>query len=97
MCCLFGIYNYSGKEIKNFSKVTNSLAREATIRGMDATGIAYNHKGNLLIHKEAKSAYSIRRCPLLLYAIPVASKPLIVASLAKAFVSFGKVFIFFPL
>ena len=59
MCCLFGIYNYSGSEIKNLSKVTNSLAREATIRGMDATGIAYNHKGNLLIHKEAKSAYSI--------------------------------------
>ena len=26
---------------------------------MDATGIAYNHKGNLLIHKEPKSAYSI--------------------------------------
>ncbi len=59
MCCLFGIYNYSGSEIKGLSKVTNSLAREATARGMDATGIAYNHKGNLLIHKEPKSAYSI--------------------------------------
>lgn len=59
MCCLFGIYNYSGSEIKGLAKVTNSLAREATARGMDATGIAYNHKGNLLIHKEPKSAYSI--------------------------------------
>ena len=59
MCCLFGIYNYSGNEIKGLAKVTNSLAREATIRGIDATGIAYNHKGNLFIHKEAKSAYSI--------------------------------------
>ena len=49
MCCLFGIYNCSGSEIKGLSKVTNSLAREATARGMDATGIAYNHKGNLLL------------------------------------------------
>jgi len=59
MCCLFGIYNYSGSEIKGITKLTNSLSKEATIRGMDATGIAYNHKGNLLIHKEPKSAYSI--------------------------------------
>ena len=59
MCCLFGIYNYSGNKIKDLAKLTNSLAREATVRGLDATGIAYNHKGNLLIHKEAKSAYGI--------------------------------------
>ena len=59
MCCLFGIYNYSGKNIKTLPKLTNALAREATIRGLDATGIAYNNKGHLLIHKEAKSAYSI--------------------------------------
>lgn len=59
MCCLFGIYNYSGTEIKGLAKVTNSLAREATVRGTDATGIAYNHKGSLVTHKEPKSAYDI--------------------------------------
>lgn len=60
MCCLFGIYNYSGEDIKDLSKVTNALAREATARGTDATGIAYNHKGSLVIHKEPKSAYQIK-------------------------------------
>ena len=44
MCCLFGIYNYSGKNIKTLPKLTNALAREATIRGLDATGIAYNNR-----------------------------------------------------
>ena len=60
MCCLFGIYNYSGEDIKDLSKVTNALAREATARGTDATGIAYNHKGDLVIHKEPKSAHQIK-------------------------------------
>ena len=60
MCCLFGIYNYSGKDIKDLSKVTNALAKEATARGTDATGIAYNYKGSLVIHKEPKSAYQIK-------------------------------------
>ena len=59
MCCLFGIYNYSGKEIKCLSKITNSLAKQATERGIDATGIAYNDKGCLIIHKEPKDARCI--------------------------------------
>ncbi len=59
MCCLFGFYNYGGQDIKNLSHLTNSLAEEATIRGTDATGIAYNHKGKLVIHKEPKSAFQI--------------------------------------
>ena len=36
MCSLFGFYNYSNKDIKGISELTNKLAREATIRGTDA-------------------------------------------------------------
>ncbi len=56
MCCLFGFYNYSGEPIKNISALTNSLARQAIARGTDASGIAYNHNGKLVIHKESRSA-----------------------------------------
>lgn len=59
MCCLFGFYNYSGQPIRKLSHLTRCLAEEATIRGTDATGIAYNHKGKLIIHKEPKSAFQI--------------------------------------
>ena len=59
MCCLFGFYNYSGQSINNICNLTNVLAEEATVRGTDATGIAYNHKGKLIIHKEPKSAFQI--------------------------------------
>ena len=59
MCCLFGFYNYSGTPIHNISRLTNALAEEATARGTDATGIAYNHKGRLVIHKEPKSAFQV--------------------------------------
>lgn len=59
MCCLFGFYNYSGQSIKNLGHLTNTLAEEATARGTDATGIAYNHKGKLVIHKEPKSAFQV--------------------------------------
>ncbi len=59
MCCLFGFYNYSGQPIKNLSHLTNALAEEATVRGTDATGIAYNHKDKLVIHKEPKSAFQV--------------------------------------
>lgn len=61
MCGLFGFYNYSGQPIKNIINLTNALAKEATVRGKDATGIAYNnHKGKLLIHKESKPAFCIK-------------------------------------
>ena len=59
MCCLFGIYNYSGQAIKNLSNLTNILAENATVRGTDAAGIAYNSNNRLMIHKEAKSASMI--------------------------------------
>lgn len=59
MCCLFGFYNYSGQPIKNSGNLTNALAEESTARGTDATGIAYNQKGKLIIHKEPKSAFQV--------------------------------------
>ena len=59
MCCLFGAYNYSGKAVKSFSKITNLLAEQATVRGMDATGIAFCNQNKLVIHKEPKSAYEM--------------------------------------
>ena len=59
MCGLFGFYNYSGKPIKDIIDLANALAEEATVRGTDATGIAYNQKGRLIIHKEPKSAFEV--------------------------------------
>ena len=58
MCCLFGFYHYGG-EIDGLPKLTNLLAKNATVRGTDAAGIAYNNRGKLIIHKEAKAAYNI--------------------------------------
>lgn len=59
MCCLFGFYHYGGGEIDKLSGLTNLLAENATVRGTDAAGIAYNDRGKLIIHKEAKAAYNI--------------------------------------
>ena len=57
MCCLFGFYHYGGGEIDKLSGLTNLLAENAAVRGTDAAGIAYNDRGKLIIHKEAKAAY----------------------------------------
>ena len=59
MCCLFGFYHYGGGEIDKLSGLTNLLAENAAVRGTDAAGIAYNDRGKLNIHKEAKAAYNI--------------------------------------
>ena len=59
MCCLFGFYHYGGGEIDKLSRLTNLLAENAAVRGTDAAGIAYNDRGKLIIHKEAKAAYNI--------------------------------------
>ncbi|MDO5399082.1 MAG: class II glutamine amidotransferase, partial [bacterium] len=59
MCGLYGFFNYSGQNIKNLSTLTNCLAEQAAVRGTDATGIAYNDNGKLVIHKEPKSAYAL--------------------------------------
>ena len=59
MCCLFGLVNYSGKKNPEIDDIVNRLAREATIRGMDSTGIAYNKDGVLKIYKKPKNAYEL--------------------------------------
>jgi glucosamine 6-phosphate synthetase-like amidotransferase/phosphosugar isomerase protein len=56
---LFGVLNYSGKEYKEVNNLVNCLAQEATIRGMDSTGIAYNKDGKLRIYKKPLSAYEM--------------------------------------
>ena len=57
MCGLFGFLDYSGKDRKDLRLLTQALASEAGVRGTDATGVAYFHKGLLQIQKEAKSPY----------------------------------------
>ena len=60
MCCLFGFYHYGNRPLKNLVELTQSLAEQATDRGMDATGMAYNENGRMIIYKEAKSAYRVK-------------------------------------
>jgi len=52
MCCLFGMMdlggNFSGRQK---SKLLHILATACEARGTDATGIAYNSRGHLYIHK----------------------------------------------
>lgn len=59
MCCLFGLYQYSGGKIEHLSRLTGLLAENALERGRDAVGIAYNDGGKLIIHKEPKPADEI--------------------------------------
>lgn len=59
MCGLFGFSKYGNEEIKGLSKLTNALAVESSVRGTDATGIAYNIKGHLEITKDSKAAYKM--------------------------------------
>lgn len=59
MCGLFGFSNYSGTTSKGLCELTNSLAEQSAVRGIDATGIAFCKTGGITINKEPKSAYSI--------------------------------------
>lgn len=59
MCCLFGLVNYSGSKNAEIDEIINNLAQEATIRGMDSTGIAYNKNGKLIVYKKPKNAYEM--------------------------------------
>ena len=52
MCSLFGLIDFKeclSTHTKN--KILNTLARECQVRGMDATGIAYNFNDRLRIYK----------------------------------------------
>ena len=57
MCGLFGFSAYCDQPIKNLSMLTNSLAEQSAVRGIDATGIAYGKGGGITLYKEPKSAY----------------------------------------
>ena len=59
MCGLFGFLNYSNKDIKGLSDLTNSLAEHSSVRGTDATGISFVSGGMIRIIKEAKAAENI--------------------------------------
>ena len=59
MCGLFGFLNYSNKDIKGLSDLTNALAEHASVRGTDATGISFVSGGMIRIIKEAKAAENI--------------------------------------
>ena len=59
MCGLFGFSAYCDQPIKNLSILTNSLAEQSAVRGIDASGIAYGKNGGITLYKEPKSAYLI--------------------------------------
>lgn len=59
MCGLFGFAKYGNEEIKGISDLTNALAEQSSIRGTDATGIAYCSTKGLEILKESKAAYML--------------------------------------
>ena len=57
MCGLFGFSSYLDRPQKELNVLTKALAEQATVRGIDATGIAFCNAGNIQILKDAKSAY----------------------------------------
>lgn len=60
MCGLFGFVNYKKQEIKGLNTLAKALAVASSVRGTHATGIAYNMDGELIIHKEPKSAHNFK-------------------------------------
>ena len=60
MCGLFGFVYYGKKGFKGAEKLLEELAWEAAVRGTDATGYAFVHKGKVQITKEPKSAYEMK-------------------------------------
>lgn len=50
MCGLFGFTIYN-ENIKDYSKLLNALSVNASVRGLHATGIAYNYHNNLAVFK----------------------------------------------
>ena len=59
MCCLYGFLHYGNNEIRGLKEITNALSKEATERGTDAAGIAFNDCGRMTVIKEGKSAEKI--------------------------------------
>ena len=59
MCGLFGFSTYQEKVTYDLAKLTNSLAKQSSIRGTDATGVAFCSGGHIQIHKEALPAQKL--------------------------------------
>ena len=61
MCCLFGIVDY-GRSLSMSQKehILTVLSRECELRGVDATGIAYNGQEKLHIYKRPLPAHKMR-------------------------------------
>ena len=59
MCGLFGFSTYQEKVAHDLTKLTNSLAKQSSIRGTDATGVAFCSGGHVQIHKEAVPAQKL--------------------------------------
>ncbi len=61
MCCLFGILDYgSTLTQKQRTKTFSLLARASEVRGTDATGVAYNTAGRLVIYKRPLAAHKMK-------------------------------------
>ena len=61
MCCLFGMFDYSGRfSGREKSKILSVLAKECEARGTDATGVAYNYHNNLAIYKRPVAARRLK-------------------------------------
>ena len=60
MCGLFGFSKYGDKKYEKLSELTNSLAEQSSVRGTDATGIAFCRMNNVNIFKDSKPAEKIK-------------------------------------
>ena len=70
MCALFGIVDYRGLiGTKQMNKMISVLSRACEVRGTDATGIAYNTRDSLCIHKRPLPAH--RMCMRIPYGARV--------------------------
>ena len=59
MCGLFGFSHHGQTKVTGLTKLTNILAENSSLRGTDATGIAFNSNNRLAILKDSKPAYKI--------------------------------------
>ena len=61
MCCLFGVYDYTGGlTAAQKRRLVSALATASEARGTDATGVAYNSDGHLAVYKRPWPAHLMR-------------------------------------
>ncbi len=61
MCCLFGLLDYGDVwTAKQKERILSVLAIECEERGIDATGISYNNKGQMHIYKRPLPAHQMK-------------------------------------